>query len=302
MSSRRLWHLALLILATGLLTASLAACDRVPLPATPAAEEAVATPAASLVRLGVCWEAAPLVDDLLAAYQPDHGEVYFDVTYGTSADIAALATAHQVDLAIAGQPVVPAAGVAIAGSNAAPQTDWAGAGLQARPLALDAVAVVVNTGLGLTDITASDLTALFNGELGDLSQLGLDEAAPELAVQGAGSLSRDVFDAAILPGAEPASTAAILPHDEAVADYVRTHPAAIGYLSRAYLDGSALRALAVGGTPPTDEAVSNGAYPLTYELVALTHGDTPQAALDLLTFAATTRGRRTIATHYVLPQ
>jgi phosphate transport system substrate-binding protein len=289
----------LLALAAILLVTSLSACDGLTLPATPAGEDQ-APPAAVLVRVGVCWEAMPLFDDLLAAYQPDHTDVYFDVVGGTSADIARLATAHEVDLALAGQPLAPGEVAAVAGASAAPQTDWAGAGLQARPIALDAVAIIVNPGLGITSITAADLSALFDGDLGDWSLLGLDAGVPDLVVQSTGAVSRDVFDAAILPGREPASDAAILPHDQAVLDYVGAHPAAIGYLSRAYLDGS-VRGLTLGTASLATDNIERGAYPLAYELVTLTHADTPQAALDLLSFAATSRGRRIIAARYVLP-
>jgi phosphate transport system substrate-binding protein len=283
----------LLALAAILLVTSLSACDGLTLPATPAGEDQ-APPAAVLVRVGVCWEAMPLFDDLLAAYQPDHTDVYFDVVGGTSADIARLATAHEGDLALAGQPLAPGEVAAVAGASAAPQTDWAGAGLQARPIALDAGAIIVNPGLGITSITAADLSALFDGDLGDWSLLGLDAGVPDLVVQSTGAVSRDVFDRRHSARPRARLRCRHSPSRSGRAGLCRRPSRRIGYLSRAYLDGS-VRGLTLGTASLATDNIERGAYPLAYELVTLTHADTPQAALDLLSFAATSRGRRIIA-------
>ncbi len=290
----------LMLSLAGLLLAACGLQQQSPLAPADAAQETAFAPAATLVRIGVCWEAVPLVEDLLAAYEPEGGEVVFDLVRGTSAAIAELAAAHQVDLAVAGQPRSDGA-PALSGAGAAPQPDWAGAGLQARVLTLDAVAIVVNPALGLTDLPPADVAALLAGERSDWAGLGSDVGAAEPAILSPGAIARDVLDAALLPGGEPASTAAIVPHDTAMAAFVREHPAGIGYLSRAYLDGS-LRALTLDSASLSTEAIQRGTYPLTYEIVALTHSDTPTAAMDLLAYAATSRGRRAMAERYVLPQ
>ena len=241
----------------------------------------------SLVRVAACWAALPLVSELVSEYGRLNPRTSFDVV-SVEADVARdLVTTGQADVAVVG--VDPAASIEDDG------------GLLARALALDAVAVVAHPALGVSELTAGQLTALYAGEYLRWDELGGAGEAVEVLVHLPGSMERAAFERALMGDTSVSSFAIVVPHDRAVIEYVAEHPGAIGYVSNAYVDDR-VRVVAVDGHRPTAAEVRSGRYPLGYPLVLLTSPDAVREAERWAAHSLGNRGRQVIERRYTTPR
>ena len=241
----------------------------------------------ALVRVAACWAALPLVSELVAEYGRLNPRTSFDVV-SVDSDVAC-------DLLATGQ-----ADVAVVGVDPATSTERDD-GLLARALAIDAVAVVAHPALGISELTAGQLEALYAGEYLRWDELDGASEAVEVLVHAPGSMERDVFDRVVMGDTEVSSFAVIVPHDRAVIEYVAGHPGAIGYVSSAYVD-ERVRVIAVDGRRPTAIEVRSGRYPLGYPLVLLTPSDAAREAERWIAHALGNRGRQVIERRYTAPR
>ena len=111
---------------------------------------------------------------------------------------------------------------------------------------------------GLTGLTAAQVLDIYAGRITDWAALGGPAGPIRRVTRETPETSREVLDAAI-PG-----FAALGTDDQAVAystpeavELVRRHAGAIGYFSLTAMTGSGLVPLALGGVPPTPEALAD---------------------------------------------
>ena len=180
--------------------------------------------------------------------------------------------------------------------------------LASKVLALDAIAIIVHRDLPLDGLALSDLAELFAGYIVDWEELGAGHGQPELLSREDGSVVRRFFEETVM-GQRAVSTAArVIPHDQGIVEYVSQHPRAIGYASRARMDGP-VKPLALDGTMPLPADIQidrapecEGCYPLSYPLLVLISPAAPDDASRLVSFALSDEGRRIIEERYVLPR
>jgi len=244
-------------------------------------------PKMTLVRVATCWAALPLTKDLTAAYLAKNPHLSIDIIPSNSAAARNLVMAGQADLAI------------IAETASAQDTDTSteDVALRARPLALDAIAIIVHKDSPLNELSMAELAALYGGYRQDWEELGAGHGRPELLSRERGSAMRDAFEEIVLGGDALSSTAIVMPHDRAILEYVAEHPQAIGYLSRAYVD-ERVKSLTIDGVMPTPNDLKRSRYPLPYPLVMLSSEDAPVEVTRLVSFAMSSQGRRTIEQRY----
>ncbi|MFI3249969.1 MAG: phosphate ABC transporter substrate-binding protein [Eubacteriales bacterium] len=125
--------------------------------------------------------------------------------------------------------------------------------------ALDGIAVVVNTENSITDISMSDLVAIFNGEITDWSEVG--GTAGEIVTIGRDSASgtRDGFESIlgisdVVYTEEYSATGAVI-------GGVSATPGAIGYISLSAADDK-VTTLSIDGVVPSADTVVDGSYSL----------------------------------------
>lgn len=163
------------------------------------------------------------------------------------------------------------------------------------------MAVVAHPALGLSDLTAGQLAALYAGEYLRWDELGGSAEAVEVLVHAPGSMERAVFEQAFMGETAPSSFAIVVPHDRAVIEYVAEHPGAIGYVSNAYVDDR-VQVLAIDGRRPTASEIRSGRYPLGYPLMLLTPSDGAREAERWAVHALGNRGRQVIERRYTVPR
>lgn len=168
-------------------------------------------------------------------------------------------------------------------------------GVEAYPLAVDAIAVVVHPSNPVPGLTLEALRAIYAGRITDWSELG-GPALPIVVIgREAGSGTRTAFERGI--GLEGAARHA-QEHNETgiLRTAVSLCPGAIGYLSFDYAgEGSGVRMLPVEGVLPGEETVSRGLYPLTRRFyLCCRPGEEAEPARRFIAFCRGETGMRII--------
>jgi len=245
-----------------------------------------------LVRLAVCRAAVPLAQDLTAALATDDSRLLFDLMPTNSQIALELLLAGQADLAIVGREIDLDA---LSGERSD------GRGFRSEVLATNAIGVIVHRDSPLRGLSIAELAALFGGYYLDWEELEAGSGRPEIVCREQGAASRVVFGEMVMGGSPVSSSAIVMPHDQAVVEYVAQHPRAIGYASAVHADDR-MRLVPIEGALPTLKEIRRGEYPLTHPLVLLVSPDAPREASRLANFCRSSRGRRIIERRYVVPR
>ena len=164
-------------------------------------------------------------------------------------------------------------------------------GLTGTTVALDGIAVIVNAGSKVEDLSVEQIAQIFTGEITDWSEVGGEAGTISCIGREAGSGTRDGFESitntkdACKLNQELTSTGGVI---EAVAG----NPNAIGYASLSAVEGKdTIKALTVGGVACTEETVLDGSYAIQRPFVLVTRtgealSPAAQAFFDFATSSA----------------
>ena len=150
-------------------------------------------------------------------------------------------------------------------------------GLAETVVALDGIAVIVNAGSKVEDLSVEQIAKIFTGEITDWSEVGGEAGKISCIGREAGSGTRDGFESitgtkdACKLDQELTSTGGVI---EAVAGNVN----AIGYASLSAVEGKdTVKAVTVGGVACTEETVLDGSYAIQRPFVLVTKTDAPRS-------------------------
>ena len=143
-------------------------------------------------------------------------------------------------------------------------------GLAETVVALDGIAVIVNAGSEVEDLSVEQIAKIFTGEITDWSEVGGEAGKISCIGREAGSGTRDGFESitgtkdACKLDQELTSTGGVI---EAVAGNAN----AIGYASLSAVEGKdTVKAVTVGGVACTEETVLDGSYAIQRPFVLVT--------------------------------
>ena len=143
-------------------------------------------------------------------------------------------------------------------------------GLAETVVALDGIAVIVNAGSKVEDLSVEQIAKIFTGEITDWSEVGGEAGKISCIGREAGSGTRDGFESitgtkdACKLDQELTSTGGVI---EAVAGNAN----AIGYASLSAVEGKdTVKAVTVGGVACTEETVLDGSYAIQRPFVLVT--------------------------------
>jgi len=143
-------------------------------------------------------------------------------------------------------------------SSRALKDDETASGLVATTIALDGIAIIVNTDSGVTNLTMAQLSKIFTGEITNWSEVGGTDGTIVCIGREAGSGTRDGFES-ITDTKDKCVLSQELTSTGAVIQAVAGNPTAIGYASLAAVD-STVKVLSIDGVTPTEETVKDGTY------------------------------------------
>lgn len=162
-------------------------------------------------------------------------------------------------------------------------------------VAIDGIAVVVDTANTVADITKEDLAKIYRGEITNWSQLGGNDEPIVVVGREAGSGTRSAFEE-LLEIEDVCKYANELDSTGAVIAKVASTPGAIGYASLDAIDDS-VTAMAVEGVAATEENIKAGSYVLSRPFVMATMGEISEqseAVQELFAYLQSEEGKEII--------
>lgn len=143
--------------------------------------------------------------------------------------------------------------------------------LNGTVIALDGIAVIVNSENPVKNMTTEQIAAVYTGEITDWSQLGGNSAPIVCIGREAASGTRDGFES--VTGTEDICRySQELTSTGDVIQTVASNPNAIGYASLAAV-GDSVTAVGVDGVLPSEETVLSGEYPIQRGFLLVTPKD-----------------------------
>jgi phosphate transport system substrate-binding protein len=196
----------------------------------------------------------PLMELLTAEYRKTHGNVSFNISATGSGD---------------GIKAVPAETAEIGMSSRELSASEKGTGIDEHLIAIDGIAVIVNPGNPLANLTVEQIRNIYTGAVTDWSQVGGRAGRIAVVSREPGSGTRSAFEEIVkfqdklVPGAtEFDGTGAVIAEISRNVD-------AIGYISLGSVSGS-VKALNVDGVAATTANVVSGGYKISRPFLLLT--------------------------------
>ena len=168
-------------------------------------------------------------------------------------------------------------------------------GAVAHVVALDGVAVVVNPGNPVTDLTTQQIADIFTGKITNWSELGGADAPIAVYGREDGSGTRSAFEEIVGVEGECAYTNEYGSTGDVIGN-VASNENAIGYASLSAVDSS-VTAAKVNGVTPSEATVKDGSYTIQRPFVMVTKDGAAlsEAAQAFLDFAASAEAAEYIA-------
>ncbi|MCD8054828.1 MAG: phosphate ABC transporter substrate-binding protein [Lachnospiraceae bacterium] len=145
------------------------------------------------------------------------------------------------------------------------------AGAVENIVAIDGIAVVVDTANTVEDLTQEQLIQIYTGEVSNWSEVGGEDQAIVVVGRESGSGTRGAFEE-ILGIEDACAYANELDSTGAVMAKVASTPGAIGYVSLDVLDDT-VKAVTLEGVEATEENIKDGSYFLQRPFVMATLGE-----------------------------
>lgn len=165
---------------------------------------------------------------------------------------------------------------------------------KAHVIAMDGIAVIVNTSNKMSAITKKQVLDIYTGKMSDWSELGLDAGKIVILSRDSASGTFEAFGALALSGEKVRTDALMQASNQAIASMVAKTPGAIGYVGLGYVT-DAVKALKVEGISPSSQTVLSGKYPYSRPLFMYTNGDPKGTAKDLIEFILSKEGQKLVA-------
>ncbi|HJC58566.1 MAG TPA: phosphate ABC transporter substrate-binding protein [Candidatus Eisenbergiella intestinipullorum] len=169
------------------------------------------------------------------------------------------------------------------------------AGIAENIVAIDGIAVVVDTANEVAGLTSDQLASIYKGEVTNWSEVGGADQPIVVVGREAGSGTRSAFEE-LLAIEDQCAYANELDSTGAVMAKVASTPGAIGYVSLDVLDDT-VKTISVDDVEPTVENIKSGNYSLSRPFVMATKGEISEqteAVQAIFTYLASDEGKALI--------
>jgi phosphate transport system substrate-binding protein len=174
------------------------------------------------------------------------------------------------------------------------------------PIALDAIAIIVNRQNPVRALTMEQARGIFTGRIRDWREVGGPNRRITPITREEGSGTRASFEEKVMAAGMPkdkdgktnpatfAADALVQDSNGAVREVVADDPDAIGYISSGLVD-ERVAAILVGGIEPTEATVRSGAYPVVRRFLFLTNGEATGTAKAFIEYVLSDSGQNALA-------
>jgi phosphate transport system substrate-binding protein len=236
------------------------------------------------IEVGGSTSVTPLMELLAAAYQKVKPNIKININGTGSGDgIKNAGVLYQIGMS--SRELTPAE---------------QGAGLVEEIIAIDGIAVIVNSSNPVTNLTVEQIRNIYTGAITDWAQVSGGAKRGKIAVvsREEGSGTRGAFEELVgfqgklLQGAnESTSTGAIKAG-------IAQNPDAIGYISLGSVDAS-VKSLSVGGAAASTANVVNGSYKIARPFIVLSKSGAHPESKAFLEWILTPEGQAIVKTSWI---
>lgn len=173
-------------------------------------------------------------------------------------------------------------------------------GLVDIPIAVDAIAVVVNPDNPISEMTTGVVRRIFAGEIASWRSLGWKDEPILLVNRDEASGTREAFAKLVMDGRDFAKAAVIQPGSGQVRAIVASAEPAVGYMSLGYVTRE-VKPIAIDGVSPSVETIREGRYRIRRTLHFFTKGRPTGPAKEFIDFVLGPEVQREIVGSAFLP-
>jgi phosphate transport system substrate-binding protein len=212
------------------------------------------SPAPYTVTVAGSTSVNPLMELLTAEYKKSHANVSFNISATGSGD---------------GIKAVPAETSEIGMSSRELSASEKGTGIDEHLIAIDGIAVIVNTANPLSNLTVDQIRDIYTGAVTDWSQVGGRAGKIAVVSREPGSGTRGAFEEIVKFQDKLVNGATEFDGTGAVIAEISRNADAVGYISLGSVNSS-VKALSVDGTAASTANVVNGSYKISRPFLLLT--------------------------------
>jgi phosphate transport system substrate-binding protein len=224
------------------------------------------------------------IEQLAQAFEKVHLGTAVDIKWNRHLRISEMVASGQADIAVAGREE---------------------AGLAAKTIAWDGLAVIVNFSNPIKELTKQQVASLFSGKIQNWSEL--DEHAGgnvQVVLRPDDQNLTDGFEQSLGIVGAAAKNAEHIRSDQKVLSHVSGQLDAVSYLSvKAALDavtyGISVRVILINGIEPGTPTVRSGQYPLKRPVILLMRKEPTPLTRTFVDFALSPVGQRILGSLYV---
>ena len=279
---RKLFPIALLTLMVLSLLAACGSPAPTAAPAGPADATAAPAPAGGAlsgkITMAGSTTVQPLAENFSEAFSVINPQVVVDVQGGGSSVGVKAAAEKTADIGMASREVKEEE------LKATPE-------MKVFAVALDGIAVVVNSDVTVEDLSLEQVRDIFSGKITNWNEVGGPDQPMIVVSREEGSGTRAAFEELVMgKDALIADTAILQPSNGAIRTTVSTTPHSIGYISMGYIDET-VKAIKVDGVEPSEENAANGTFPIVRPLNLITFGDPAGVVKAFMDFVLSPEGQ-----------
>jgi phosphate transport system substrate-binding protein len=213
-----------------------------------------AGPAPYTVTVAGSTSVSPLMELLTAEYKNVRGNVSFNISATGSGDGIKAVPAETAEIGMSSRELSPAE---------------IGTGIDEHLIAIDGIAVIVNAGNPVTNLTIDQIRDIYTGAVTNWNQVGGKAGRIAVVSREPGSGTRGAFEEIVKFQDKLVLGAIEFDGTGAVKAEISRNVDAIGYISLGSVDAS-VKTLSVGGIPATTANVVNGSYKIARPFLLLT--------------------------------
>jgi len=166
-----------------------------------------------------------------------------------------------------------------------------GRDIKAHVVAMDGIAVIVNTENKVNALSKKQLKDIYTGKISNWSQAGGDNQKIVVISRDSSSGTFEAFGTLALDLAKVRSDALLQASNQAVASIVARTPGAIGYVGLGFMSGE-VKAVEYEGVVPSKETVLTGKYLLGRPLFMYTNGVPKGVVKEFIDFVKSPEGQK----------
>jgi phosphate transport system substrate-binding protein len=170
-----------------------------------------------------------------------------------------------------------------------------GADLKSTVIAYDGIAIVVNNGNSVANLSKQQIVDIFAGRITNWKDVGGKDAAIDVYQREASSGTRTAFNDLVMKPTNVTDRALQATNTLNMIQSVKGNPRAIGYCSFGELSPD-VKALMIDGVPPSIATIKDKSYPVQRPFLLITKGEpTNLIVVEFLDFVTGAEGQNILA-------